>query len=65
MINSVNDIHSSGDALDFVTDNNVHLQRIEELLPRLFISQQTNNPYAATVDYLLLRIEEITQVGMV
>jgi hypothetical protein len=60
MINSVSDIYSSGDAIDFVEDNLAHLERIEELLPRLFISVE-KNPYAATVDYLLLRIEEISQ----
>ena len=57
MIKSVNDIHSSGDALDFVMDNQEYLQRIEELIPQVCIPSPGMNPYKAVVIYLEYDLE--------
>ena len=44
MIKSINDCHSTGDALDFVTDNVEYFERIEKAISEI-LTYQTNSPY--------------------
>ena len=60
MINSIDDIRLTGDAVEFVEDNIEYLKRIEQAISLLFPS--SDNPYQSAARCLECHVKEYKQL---